>query len=58
MVLDGAEDAVAVDDDRLVDELRRRIGSGATRRDASAAVAEQFGVAANRVKRLAQHLDD
>jgi 16S rRNA (cytidine1402-2'-O)-methyltransferase len=58
VVLDGAEDAVAVDDDHLVDELRRRIGSGTTRRDASAAVAEQFGVAPNRVKRLAQHLDD
>lgn len=56
VVLDGAEDVIEVDDDRLVDELRRRLDQGATRRDAAAAVAEQFAVAPNRVKRLAQHL--
>jgi 16S rRNA (cytidine1402-2'-O)-methyltransferase len=57
LVLDGAEDAVEVDDDRLVAELQHRIGTGATRRDASTAVAAQFGVAPNRVKRLSQRLD-
>lgn len=58
VVLDGAPDAAPVDDELLVQDLRRRLDAGATRRDAAAAVAAQRGVAHNRVKRLAQHLSE
>ena len=57
IVLDGAAEAPPHDDEVLLAELRRRLQAGATRRDAAAAVAEQHGVAPNRVKRLAQELD-
>ncbi|MFN7149141.1 MAG: SAM-dependent methyltransferase, partial [Microthrixaceae bacterium] len=58
VVLDGAADELPLGDELLVDDLRRRLDAGATRRDAAAAVAEQHGVAPNRVKRLAQELGD
>jgi 16S rRNA (cytidine1402-2'-O)-methyltransferase len=57
IVLDGAADAPPQDDEVLLDDLRRRLQAGATRRDAAAGVAEEHGVAPNRVKRLAQELD-
>lgn len=52
VVLDGAPAPPAVSDDVLRDALDAAVAAGATRRDAGADVAERYGVAHNRVKRL------
>jgi 16S rRNA (cytidine1402-2'-O)-methyltransferase len=52
VVLDGAAPPVEVDDEQLVAALDVELAAGASRRDAAAAVADRFGVAPNRVKRL------
>lgn len=53
VVLDGAAPAPELDDGQLVAALQAELAAGSSRRDAAAAVAERFGVAPNRVKRLA-----
>jgi 16S rRNA (cytidine1402-2'-O)-methyltransferase len=52
VVVEGAAPPPDVDDDSLVASLRSELAAGATRRDAAARVADRFGVAPNRVKRL------
>ncbi len=52
VVLDGAPPPPAATDDALRSALDAELAAGATRRDAAAAVADRFGVAPNRVKRL------
>ncbi|MBS1836324.1 MAG: 16S rRNA (cytidine(1402)-2'-O)-methyltransferase [Actinobacteria bacterium] len=52
LVVDGAPEPAGVDDDTLRDALDVALAAGATRRDAAASVAERYGVAPNRVKRL------
>jgi 16S rRNA (cytidine1402-2'-O)-methyltransferase len=52
VVLDGAPAPEPPSDDDLRAALDEAIAAGASRRDAAAAVAERFGVAPNRVKRL------
>jgi 16S rRNA (cytidine1402-2'-O)-methyltransferase len=52
VVLDGAPPPDPPSDDELRVALDDELAAGATRRDAAAAVAERFGVPANRVKRL------
>ena len=42
-----------VTDELLAESLAAELSAGATRRDAAATVAARFGVAPNRVKRLA-----
>lgn len=56
VVLAPAPAAPGPTDDDVVAALVRAVGEGATRRDAAARVAEELGVAPNRVKRLAQDL--
>ncbi|UDY37721.1 16S rRNA (cytidine(1402)-2'-O)-methyltransferase [Dermatobacter hominis] len=52
VVLDGAPAPAEADDDALRAALDAELAGGASRRDAAAAVADRFGVAPNRVKRL------
>jgi 16S rRNA (cytidine1402-2'-O)-methyltransferase len=52
VVVEGAAPPAEVGDDELVDALDVALAAGTSRRDAAAAVAERFGVAPNRVKRL------
>lgn len=52
LVVEGAPAPPEVDDDGLRRALEAQLASGASRRDAAAAVADRFGVAPNRVKRL------
>jgi 16S rRNA (cytidine1402-2'-O)-methyltransferase len=52
VVVEGAPAPAAADDDALRAALQAALAGGASRRDAAASVAEQFGVAPNRVKRL------
>lgn len=52
VVLDGAAPAAGADDEQLLTALQAELAGGASRRDAAVAVAEHFGVAPNRVKRL------
>lgn len=52
VVLDGAAPAPELDDEQLVAALRAELAAGSSRRDTAAAVAQRFGVAPNRVKRL------
>lgn len=52
VVIEGAPPPAAVDDDALRAALEATLADGASRRDAAASVAERFGVAPNRVKRL------
>lgn len=52
VVLDGAPPPDPPSDEQLRAALGDELAAGSTRRDAAVAVAERFGVAANRVKRL------
>jgi 16S rRNA (cytidine1402-2'-O)-methyltransferase len=52
VVLDGAAPAAGADDEQLLTALQAELAGGASRRDAAVSVAERFGVAPNRVKRL------
>jgi 16S rRNA (cytidine1402-2'-O)-methyltransferase len=52
LVLEGASPPDPPSDEQLRAALGAELTAGATRRDASIAVAERFGVPANRVKRL------
>lgn len=52
VVLDGAAPPAGVDDEQLLVALQAELAGGASRRDAAVSVAERFGVAPNRVKRL------
>jgi 16S rRNA (cytidine1402-2'-O)-methyltransferase len=52
VVLDGAPAPPEVTDDVLRDALDAAVSAGATRRDAGLDVADRYGVAPNRVKRL------
>jgi 16S rRNA (cytidine1402-2'-O)-methyltransferase len=52
LVLEGASPPEPPSDEQLTAALDAELAAGATRRDAAAAVAERFGVPANRVKRL------
>lgn len=52
VVLDGAAPAAEADDEQLLTALQAELAGGASRRDAAVSVAERFGVAPNRVKRL------
>ena len=52
VVVDGASAPEGADDADLLAALDAALAGGASRRDAAAAIAEQFGVAPNRVKRL------
>lgn len=53
LVVEAAPPPPPASDEEILAALRRRLAAGASRRDASAAVAEELGVAPNRVKRLA-----
>lgn len=53
IVLDGAGPPPEVGDELLADALAVEVATGSSRRDAAATVATRFGVAPNRVKRLA-----
>jgi 16S rRNA (cytidine1402-2'-O)-methyltransferase len=52
VVVEGAAPPTEVDDERLLAAIEAELAAGETRRDAAASVAERFGVAPNRVKRL------
>ncbi len=52
VVLDGAAPPEEADDEQLLAVLQAELAGGASRRDAAVSVAERFGVAPNRVKRL------
>ena len=52
VVLEGAPPPAEVDDDALRAALDAELASGASRRDAATVVADRFGAAPNRVKRL------
>ncbi|MEZ5311637.1 MAG: 16S rRNA (cytidine(1402)-2'-O)-methyltransferase [Microthrixaceae bacterium] len=52
VIIDGAPVAEPPSDDDLMAAHRRRVDSGMTSRDSVAAVADEFGVNANAVKRL------
>jgi len=52
VVLDGAPAPEGADDAELLAALDAELVAGASRRDAAMAIAERFGVAPNRVKRL------
>jgi len=53
LVVEAAPPPSPASDEEILAALRRRLATGASRRDASAAVADELGVAPNRVKRLA-----
>ncbi|MCP4435624.1 MAG: 16S rRNA (cytidine(1402)-2'-O)-methyltransferase [Actinomycetia bacterium] len=53
VVVGGASPPAEPDDDTILAALDRRLEAGDSKRDAAAAVAEELGIAPNRVKRLA-----
>jgi 16S rRNA (cytidine1402-2'-O)-methyltransferase len=57
LVVDGAPALPEATDETLIAELRAALAAGTTRRDAAVQVAQQYGVAPNRVKRLLTLLD-
>jgi 16S rRNA (cytidine1402-2'-O)-methyltransferase len=57
LVVDGAPALPGATDETLIAELRAALAAGTTRRDAAVQVAQQYGVAPNRVKRLLTQLD-
>jgi 16S rRNA (cytidine1402-2'-O)-methyltransferase len=52
LVVDGAAPLPEATDETILRAIQAALGAGATRRDAAVSVAQQFGVAPNRVKRL------
>jgi 16S rRNA (cytidine1402-2'-O)-methyltransferase len=58
LVLEGAPEAPAADDDTIVDALARERDRGSSTKDAVAAVAEQLGVSKRRVYDLATKQQD